>query len=325
MNRPTRPLSAALIGALVSMFALTVFPVSSAAAASDKGPRLTEPKPKLAAAFKCTGNVGKTGRKPAVLLVHGTGTTSSETWSWNLRPRLGERGYPVCTVDIPERSWTDLQDNVEYVVHAIRAAHRKSDAKIAVIGHSQGAFLPSYALRVWPDLARKVRDFVGYAGTYTYGTDAFRAPCTGPCAPAAHQFHPGSNLLTEIAKHPLPQGPSYTAFSTQYDGLVLPQPSASTLGAPGVRNYILQDLCPTNVANHVTILAEMAFFQLTFDALAHRGPGRIDRVSEPACGPAPESATGVTVLPTYALGFLVEYATRLTPEEPPLRDYWSRL
>lgn len=293
--------------------------------AAPAGPELHASKKQLRAALDCTRNVGRTGRKPAVLLVHGTGTTTEESWSWSLQPRLTRRGYAVCHVDIPERAWTDMQDNVEFVVHAIRAAYRKSDAPIAVVGHSQGAFLPSYALRVWPDLASKVEDFVGFAGTYTYGTDSLKGPCAAPCPPAGHQLVPESDLLTQVARRRLPDGPSYTAFSTDQDELVTPQPMASRLRAPGVRNYVLQDLCPTDVADHIAILAARPFVQLTFDALARRGPGRIERVSSPACGIDPSSATGLEQLPSYGIGFLVGYATQQTDEEPPLRRYWRRL
>jgi pimeloyl-ACP methyl ester carboxylesterase len=324
VNRPSarRRLAAPLLLVVLTTVLALVAP---AATARPAGPRLQEPKARLAASLDCTRNIGRTGRKPAVILVHGTGTNSKETWTWNLKPRLRKRGYAVCTVDVPAREWRDVQANVEYVVHAIRVAYRRSDRRVAVIGHSQGAFLPSYALRVWPDLARKVKDFVGYAGTYTYGSDTLKPLCAAPCAPAAHQLTPGSNLLAELAEHPLPKRPSYTAFSTAQDEIVTPQPKASRLRAPGVRNYVLQDLCPTDVADHIAVLASRAFYQLTFDALRHRGPGRIRRVKSPVCGPDPMAATGVTGLPTYGLGFLVGYSTRLTPEEPPLRRYWRRL
>lgn len=50
----------------------------------------------------------------------------------------------------------------------------------------------------------------------------------------------------------------------------------------GVRNYPLQDLC----------LAEFG------------------RISSLRCGFDPTSATGVTALPTYGLGFLIGYTTQ---------------
>jgi triacylglycerol lipase len=321
-SRPSAMAVAAVVAAVLTSALVLIGPTASADPA---GPPLQTSKKQLRAALDCTRNIDRTGRKPAVLLVHGTATTTEETWSWNLQPRLEKRGYAVCHVDIPERSWTDMQDNVEYVVHAIRASYRRSDAKIAVVGHSQGAFLPTYALRVWPDLASKVKDFIGFAGTYTYGTDSLKGPCSAACPPAGHQFVPGSNLLTQIAGRRLPDGPSYTAFSTNQDELVTPQPTASRLRAQGVRNYVLQDLCPTDVADHIAILAERPFFQLTFDALAHRGPGRIGRVKSPVCGADPKAAAGLAQLPSYGIGFLVGYAAHQTDQEPPLRRYWRRL
>jgi triacylglycerol lipase len=41
----------------------------------------------------------------------------------------------------------NAQVSVEYVVWAIRHVAQVSGRKVSIIGHSQGAFLPSYALR----------------------------------------------------------------------------------------------------------------------------------------------------------------------------------
>lgn len=218
----------------------------------------------------------------------------------------------------------DLQTNVEYVVHAIRKAHRLSGRRIAIIGHSQGAFLPSYALRVWPDLAGKVEDFISYAGAITHGTDQAHLICALPCPAAFHQFRPGSNLLTALAARPLPEGPSYTGFATSYDEVVTPQPKASTVVGPGARDYLLQDLCPTDLAEHLTIIAERPFFQLAFDVLRRPGPARLARIDELRCGFDPLVIQALPALPTFGFGILTSAPQHPATEEPPLRGYWSR-
>ncbi len=297
-------------------------PAASIAASVVAGPSLTTPKSRLAAAFHCTSNIA-TSPKKAVLLVHGTVATPAEDFSWNYNKTLPDHGYPYCTITIPDRALGDLQVNVEYVVHAIRRTYELSGKKIAIIGHSQGASLPAYALRIWPDLAPKVDDFISYAGAFENGTQAGNLVCAVPCATAFKQFTPGSTFLTALAQHPMPAGPSYTSFATRYDEVVFPQPAASRLIAPGARNYVVQDLCPLDVSEHLTIIAEKPLVQLTLDALANPGPGQLARVGKLRCGLDPRVLQSVPSLLTFGLGFLTTYPAQLTTTEPPLRPYWN--
>ncbi|WP_183095101.1 esterase/lipase family protein [Nocardioides stalactiti] len=290
--------------------------------ATPAGPVLRADRAELEAAMECTSDI-RSAPKRAVLLVHGTGAVPDENFAWNFYDKLARRGHPYCTVVIPDRGMGDLQHNVEFVVHAIRRTYRLSGREIAVIGHSQGAFLPSYALRIWPDLAGKVEDFISYAGAFTYGTDQASLLCALPCAEAFQQFTPGSDLLEALARRPLPRGVSYTAFATRYDEIVTPQPKASRIVARGARNYLLQDLCPLDLAEHLTIIAETPFFQLTFDALRHPGPGRSARV-DLRCGFDPQVISALPALPTFGLGILTDYPQHTVQEEPPLRGYWRR-
>lgn len=318
--RPTRP-SGAMLGVALAALLLTLLPAAPASSAG-RGPALETPVAVLDAALRCTDDV-RTADKRAVLLVHGTGATPEENFSWNFTDKLAKRGYPWCTVTIPDRALGDVQVNVEYVVHAIRRVHRLSGRRIAIIGHSQGAFLPTYALRIWPDLSRRVDDVISFAGAFTYGTDQASLLCVLPCSPAFQQFRPGSNLLTALAVHPLPKGPSYTSFATRLDEIVTPQPSASTLEAPGARNYLLQDHCPADVAEHLTIIGEKPFFQLTFDALRHRGPARLGRIGSLRCGLDQRVVAALPSLATFGLGIATGYPLLTTTQEPALRPYWS--
>ena len=317
MTRRTAIVLAALLLTLLAPLA------AQPATAAPPGPRLQTAASTLASAFRCTGDPATSARR-TVLLVHGTGATPAENFNWNYAKWLPARGFPVCTITIPRRGLGDLQTNVEYVVWAIRRASAISGRKIAVIGHSQGAFLPSYALRVWPDLGRKVSDLISYAGAITHGTDQAKVLCALPCAQAFQQFTPGSNLLTQIAKRPLPEGPAYTAFSTRLDEVVTPQPMASRISAPGARNYVMQDLCPLSLGEHLTIIGERAARQLTFDALTHAGPGKVSRISKRQCGFAPETAAALVALPTFGIGIVSTYPGLATTTEPRLRCYWTR-
>lgn len=318
---PLRALVPTILGALL-LGGWAPLPPGTATDATTSGPALATPRATLDAAVTCSPDI-QTSTKRAVLLVHGTGANPQDNFAWNYLPKLTARGNPWCTVTVPARGMGDLQTNVEYVVHAIRRTHALSGRKIAIIGHSQGATLPTYALRIWPDLAPRVEDLISYAGAFERGTSMANLLCALPCAKAFKQFKPGSKFLTAMAQHPLPAGPSYTAFSTRYDEIVTPQPTASHLNAPGARNYVLQDLCPVDIAEHLTIIAERPFFELSFDALDNPGPGQIARIGKVSCGFDPLVARSIQSLTTFGLGVLTAYPAEVTVTEPPLRSYWK--
>jgi pimeloyl-ACP methyl ester carboxylesterase len=314
-------LALGLTAGLVVPGAAAAPPLQPAAVATPlPGPPLREDPAKLAASLSCTAGV-TTSSTPTVLLVPGTLTSPDQDWGKNLATQLPKRGYQTCMVAQPTHALNDMQVSVEYVVSAIRALYSRSGGKVAVIGHSQGAFLATYALRFWPDLALKVSDFIGYAGTYTYGFDLAETLCTAPCTEALQQFRPGSRLLTGVAAQPLPSGPGYTAYSTNVDEMVRPQPLASTLHAPSVRNYVLQDLCPFDLADHLLIPFEKPFLALTLDALRNPGPGAFERIGRAPCGlltGAPQAVPGLVT--SVALG-AVAGAQNTATAEPPLRCY----
>lgn len=285
------------------------------------GPRLLEPQAKLDAALNCPPDLSSSNQPP-VLLVPGTLGTVQQNYGSNFLQRLPREGYPVCTVAYPDKGVTDLQVGVEYVAYAIREVARRAQRKIAVIGHSQGAFLPGYALRFWPDLARKVDDFVGFAGPWAHGTTLSYSLCNLPCGEAFRQFKPDSAFTAAVADVAFPSGPSYTSFLTRTDELVTPQPLASTIVAPGARNYILQDLCPSDITEHITMVYAEPFVALTLDALAHPGPASTQRTGQLPCGLIPETPAGVPGLAMFAVqGIVAENAAHPAFEAPPLRCY----
>jgi pimeloyl-ACP methyl ester carboxylesterase len=309
------------LGLALASASIAAVLVASPAKAAGPGPALETPTSALAAALTCKGNLAASAKTP-LLLVHGTAATPAEDWGWNIQPRLVNSGYPVCAVTIPKRAMDDVQGNVEYVVHALRYMAAESGRKVSAIGHSQGAFLITYALRFWPDLADTVDDVVGYAGVYTYGTDFSKVFCAAACPRAFQQFRPGSKLLAALAEAPLPSEPSYTTFATRYDEIVIPQPKAGAIDAVGARAYTLQDLCPLAVSEHILIPDERALFALTVDALSNAGPADVARLGRVPCGnlnPTGAVLSGAAV--TFATGAVTVGSAVLASEEPPLRCY----
>jgi pimeloyl-ACP methyl ester carboxylesterase len=315
-----RTVLASLIGIVVG---LVLAPAGQALAGPPlPGPALQTPTAALTAALSCSPDLGSPTHIP-VLLVPGTGATPADDFGTNYLHLLPAWGFPYCTVTLPHYSLTDMQTTVEYVVYAIRwmAAHSHT-GKIAVIGHSQGGFLPLYALKFWPDLAGKIADYIGFAPATALGTTFADTFCVAGCTPAFQQFKPGSAFLDAFNGQPYPTGPTYTSFLTLTDEIVTPQPAASTLPAPGAHTYIEQHLCPDDLAEHLTIVDEQPFAALTHQLLTDpeqplAGVGKLP------CGLLPQAAGSVPSIGTFLLDNVLNQPLLLTSKEPALRCYLS--
>jgi hypothetical protein len=224
------------------------------------------------AALRCDGVPGAPGTP--VLLVPGTGVTAEQNWSWGYARALRDAGHGVCTIDPPDRSTVDVQDSVLYVRTAVEEVARRSGRRMALIGHSQGAFHVVHVLRLFPELAPLVDDVVGLAGLYVRGSDAIRAGCATRCSAAFWQVATGSRYMAALAARPLPAGPSPTAIGTLRDTVVTPQPEVNAL--PGGRSVQLQDVCPgrrfLDGYDHIYLAADAVGYALAVDALGHPGP-----------------------------------------------------
>ncbi len=286
--------------------------------------------------------------QPAVLLVHGTFTAGYEQYEWNYLPLLTERGFDVCVVTYPDRGLGDQQVAAEYVVHALRTMHARSGRKVAMIGHSQGATMPRWALKWWASAREAVDDFVLIAGPH-HGTTV-ASPTALPAllglsdvpaglAPAGFfQFDPGSQFVAALnAGDETPGAISYSNLYTTFDELVqpvMPEPTAALefgQGNPDVANLLLQDLCPARVVDHVTIgTTDQLAFALALDAISHPGPADFERAGGAAlCAslpilPDPAALSGgaaalLDILQRDAAAGLPEL--HLSAAEPPLKPY----
>ncbi|MGH8529981.1 MAG: esterase/lipase family protein, partial [Nevskiales bacterium] len=274
-----------------------IFLDNPATAGSTSEPKLETDTAKLDAALKCTPFAHPD--KPPVLLVHGTFTNGPEQYNWTYLPLLIERGFDVCLVSYPDRGLGDQQISAEYVVHALRRIHAESGRKVAMIGHSQGAAMPRWALKWWPSARAAVEDFVLQAGPNHGSNVASRPPLIPELLglPAAlYQVAPDSDFVAAVNRDDETPGEvSYTSLYTQFDELVqpvAPVPTAALdwgLDNPKVSNVLLQDLCPGRFVDHVTIgLTDRLAFELTLDAISHPGPANIERAGGVAlCGLLP--------------------------------------
>ena len=313
-------------------------------------PRLQADMTTLDAALKCTPFTHPD--KPAVLLVHGTFTTGFEQYDWTYIPLLSARGHDVCVVTYPDRGLGDLQVSAEYVVHALRRMHAQSGAKVAMIGHSQGALVPRWAIKWWPSAREAVQDFVLQAGP-AHGTDVAtttrllpailqllglsRLP-DGLFPEALYQFAPASNFIAAVNRgDETPGDIDYTSLYTLFDELVqpvIPVPTAALefgRSNPHVSNILLQDVCPGRLVDHLSIgLTDRLAFDLTLDAISNPGPASFERAGGARlCGLLP-IVPGQIIAPEAAfalIGVLFQEAQNGIPDphlalrEPVLKSY----
>lgn len=293
----------------------------------------------LAKSLHCTGFTHPD--KPPVLLVHGTFTAGFEQYEWTYIPLLVERGFDVCTITYPDRGFGDQQISAEYVVYALRRIHADSGRQVAMIGHSQGALMPRWALKWWPSARAAVSDFVLQAGP-NHGTS--NAPSL-PVLPGVtgqpesiYQFAPDSQFVTALNQgDETPGDIDYSNLYTQFDELVQPVTPVPTAaldwlgGNAKVANILLQQLCPGRFVDHVSIgLTDRLSFELTLDAISHPGPADPVRAGGAAlCGAAaivPDQISSPAAA-TALVGILQQEfangapALHLAAQEPPLKPY----
>ncbi|AEM86186.1 esterase/lipase family protein [Streptomyces violaceusniger] len=204
-----------------------------------------------------------------VVLVHGTLGNSVDNWL-GFAPYLVKRGYCVFSLDygqlpaVPffhglgavDQSAKQLSTHVDRVLAATGAA------KVDMVGHSQGGMMPRYYLKFLGG-APKVNALVGVAPT-NHGTtlsgltkllDYF--PGAGDLiakgAPGLMDQVVGSDFLRRLNEggDTVP-GVRYTVIATKYDEVATPY-QAQFLSGPNVKNVVIQDLCATDISEHLAI------------------------------------------------------------------------
>lgn len=216
-----------------------------------------------------------------VVLVHGTFGNSIDNWL-GLAPYLVNRGYCVFSLDygqlpgVPffhglgpvDKSAEQLSAFVDKVLAATGAP------KADIVGHSQGGMMPHYYLKFLGGAA-KVNALVGIAPS-NHGTTLLGLTKLLPYFPGVEKFINdktpaladqvvGSPFITKLtAGGDTVPGVRYTVIATKYDQVVTPY-RTQYLDGPGVRNVLLQDLCPLDLSEHVAIgtIDRIAFHEVT--------------------------------------------------------------
>lgn len=239
-----------------------------------------------------------TADKPhPVILLHGTGANGVNNWG-TFAPALLNEGYCVFAPTYGASplfpglgASARMPDHVaEVAAYTDSVLEATGAEQVDMVGHSQGATVGLQVAKV----ARpgKVGTVVSVAG-FTGGSNAEFPAATSlatvvdldalaadyapllPDGPVPIPFPsmmdigrdaPASRALFE-GGHPFREGTDYTLIASTRDSLVPPGLSFAPGEYPGVTKHVLQDTCPINGADHVSIYTDPQTIDLTLNAL----------------------------------------------------------
>ncbi|MDQ2649321.1 MAG: lipase [Actinomycetota bacterium] len=296
------------------------------------GPALQVPTGVLDAALDCPAPLSEATRE-VVLMIPGTTVDPDIAFSWNYMRALDAEGIPFCSVTLPAHTDGDIQIAAEYVVHAIRTIHAGTGKRVILFGWSQGAStLPRWALRWWPDVRPMTASLVGLAPLNNRGSIVGTGPCfLGSCFPAAWQQSVGSAFMAALNSGPQTFDEiAYTAIHSRLDEVVTPNADLA-LGllpeGPNVLNVAIQDVCATDLTEHLTIIASPTAYAIALDAFNHPGePADLARVTIPQpCLAGTMPHVSPLALLAYEVSLAAAVPIRLASDhvdrEPPLACY----
>jgi triacylglycerol esterase/lipase EstA (alpha/beta hydrolase family) len=248
---------------------------------ADSGPALTVPESELAAAMACPSGLTHPDG-PIVVFVHGTGSTSDESYNPTFAKSLPAVGLDGCTVQMPNRAESDIQISAEYVVYAVRTLAAQTGRRLVIVGHSQGGLEPRWAARWWPDVRELVDDIVTLA-TPNQGTVVADAACANNCTEAIWQQRYGSNFTKALNRVAAPGPVSYTAVYSQTDEIIQPALPEAVGAFAGASNIAIQGICPGRPVHHVQPLFDAVAFAIFMDAVLHDGAADAARIDRASC------------------------------------------
>ena len=219
-----------------------------------------------------------------VVLVHGT--FGDMTVSWNsIAPALQSRGFCVWALDYGNRGTGPMDASADQLVAFIDQVREQTGAdKVSLVGHSQGGLLSRY-VAVRRGRLGVVDDIVGLAPSSHGTTTPLAGPAGGFGCTACVEQAAGSPFLRKVNEPP-PEAPGpawYTVVTTTHDEVVTPYQSQALAGDRAT-NVILQDKCPEDSFEHVTIVGDPVALQWTVNALER--PGAANPRFEPDCSGA---------------------------------------
>ena len=207
---------------------------------------------------------------PAVI-VHGTFGDQKSLLD-NLSLALKRDGFCVYALDYGNRGTGPIEQSAQQLKDFLATVLASTGAaRVEMVGHSQGGLMPRYYIENL-DGDGVVEDLVGLAPS-NHGTTVNGAFSPSPYCTACDQQKAGSPFLQALNNpDETPGDVDYTQVETRYDEVVVPYTSAFLAPGPQSTNILLQDRCPTDSAEHLTIPMDQQAIAWTLEAFHHDGP-----------------------------------------------------
>jgi triacylglycerol lipase len=229
-----------------------------------------------------------------VILVHGLFANETDNWQ-TYGPLLADNGYCVFSFtygnDLSTQAPLDsigglapMEQSAQVLssfVNQVLAATGAS--KVDIVGHSEGATMPYWYIK-FDGGAKKVAHMVGLApvvhGTdvaltaalidelvTAYGGSSSEVAAVAEGCASCGEFAPDSSFIQKLdAGGVAVRGVIYTQIMTQYDELVVPYTNGMVV-APNSTNFVVQDQCALDFADHVALAADPVAAQDVLNAL----------------------------------------------------------
>lgn len=239
-----------------------------------------------------------------VVLVHGTGGNRATNWQ-TYGPLLKNHGYCVFALTYGAHTedpypisavggMKDMRFSARQLRRFVgRVLAATGAAKVDLVGHSQGTLMPNYYLKFLGG-ATKVERYISLAPLWhgilvgdvmdvviaAFGLGDYDVPFCAACG----QFRTGSSFMKRMrAGGVAVPGVRYVNIVTRYDEVVFPYTSGIQ---KGMRNIVVQNVCPTDFSDHLEIAASRNVAQIVLNQLdpRHRTPVRCSLVL-PVFGP----------------------------------------
>jgi triacylglycerol esterase/lipase EstA (alpha/beta hydrolase family) len=267
----TRALPHPLLVLLVATALLAIGGTASASMTSEPAPApyptLGQP-PAGANDWSCKPSARRPD--PAVI-VHGTFGDEKSLLD-NLSLALKNDGYCVYALDYGNRGTGPIARSAHQLKRFVgRVLASTGASKVEMVGHSQGGMMPRYYIKYLGGAAH-VEDLVGLSPS-NHGTTVNSSLSSTPGCRACDQQRAGSAFLRRL-NHPddTPGRVDYTQVTTTHDEVVVPYTSAFLTPGRHSTNIVLQDRCPADAAEHLTIPMDRQAIGWVLDAFGRRGP-----------------------------------------------------